>query len=79
MGTTIWKGLETFLIGLAVVIVGALIEALTNYHPGGIAAQIWAVVSVAAIGGLRALLSFLIVRQGTGEPPKPLIPPSVPK
>ena len=65
MNTTLWKGLETFGIGIGVVIVSAVIQALTNYHPTGEAGAFWAIGGVAIIGGFRALLSWLIIRQIT--------------
>jgi len=74
MNNTLMKGLETFGIGLGVVIVSAVIQALTNYHPTGSEGTIWGVVGVAIIGGLRALLSWLIVKQNT--PPAPPVSPT---
>lgn len=71
--TTFWKALETFLIGLAVVVIGGIIQSVTNYHPTGVSESIWAVISVAIIGGLRGLLSWLILKQNslsTKEEPK---------
>lgn len=65
MKTTWLKSLETFGIGLAVVIVSAVIQGLTNYHPDGTIGTIWAVGGVALIGLLRGLLSWLIIKQGT--------------
>ncbi len=72
MNLILWKGIETFLIGLGVVIVSAVIQALSNYHPTGIEGTYWGIVGVAVIGGLRALLSWLIVKQNT--PPSPVAP-----
>jgi hypothetical protein len=69
MNPTIQKGLETFGIGLGVVIVSAVIQYLTNYHPTGEVGTYWAVGGVAIIGGLRALLSWLIVKQNLGNTP----------
>ena len=65
MNSTILKGLETFGIGLAVVIVSAIIQGLTNYHPTGNEGTYWGIGGVAIIGGFRALLSWLIIRQAT--------------
>ena len=65
MNITLWKGIETFLIGLGVVVVSAIIQALINYHPTGTEGTIWGIVGVAIIGALRALLSWLIVKQAT--------------
>ena len=63
MNATLWKGVETFLIGLGVVIISAVIQALTNYHPTGSEGTYWGIFGVAVIGGLRALLSWLIIKQ----------------
>ena len=65
MNLTLLKGLETFGIGLAVVIVSSVIQGLTNYHPTGNEGTIWGIVGVAIIGGFRALLSWLIIKQST--------------
>lgn len=65
MNSTLMKGIETFLIGLAVVIVSAIIQALTNYHPTGMEGTYWGIGGVAIIGGFRALLSWLIIKQST--------------
>lgn len=65
MNPTLWKGIETFLIGLGVVIVSAIIQALTNYHPTGAEGTYWGIGGVAIIGGFRALLSWLIIKQNT--------------
>lgn len=65
MNNTIIKGLETFGIGLGVVIISAAIQALTNYHPTGVEGTYWGIGGVAVIGGLRALLSWLIIKQNT--------------
>ena len=65
MNSTIMKGIETFLIGLAVVVVSSIIQGLSNYHPTGTEGTMWGIVGVAIIGGLRALLSWLIVKQNT--------------
>lgn len=62
---TLKKGAETFLIGLMVVITSAILQALINYHPTGISGTLWAILGVAIIGGFRALLSWLIVKQNT--------------
>lgn len=59
------KGLETFAIGVGVVIVSSVIQALSNYHPTGQEGALWAIVGVAIIGGFRALLSWLIIKQST--------------
>ena len=72
MNTTVMKGIETFLIGLGVVVVSSLIQGLSNYHPSGTEGTLWGIVGVAIIGGLRALLSFLIVKQQ--QPPQPIQP-----
>ena len=65
MNLTIWKGLETFVIGVAVVAVSSIIQALTNYHPTGTEGTLWGILGVAIIGGFRALLSWLIIKQQT--------------
>jgi len=65
MNITLVKGLETFGIGLGVVIVSAIIQYLTNYHPSGEVGTFWAIGGVAVIGGLRALLSWLIIKQSS--------------
>lgn len=75
MNTTIWKAVETFLIGLAVVIVSGIIQALSNYHPTGNEGELWAIGGVAVIGGFRALLSWLIIKQNTTPPTITTTPP----
>lgn len=50
---------------MAVVIVSAVIQALTNYHPTGNEGAMWGIVGVAMIGGFRALLSWLIIKQSS--------------
>lgn len=69
MNSTLWKGIETFLIGLGVVIISAVIQALINYHPTGQEGTLWGIVGVAIIGGFRALLSWLIIKQNTPTTP----------
>ena len=68
MNNTVLKGVETFLIGLGVVVVSSIIQYLTNYHPTGQEGTIWGIVGVAIIGGFRALLSWLIIKQNTNTP-----------
>jgi hypothetical protein len=69
MNPTILKSLETFGIGLSVVIISSVIQGLSNYHPSGTAGELWAIGGVAVIGGLRGLLSWLIVKQQTPATP----------
>ena len=69
------KGVETFLIGLGVVVTSAVIQGLSNYHPTGSEGTIWGIVGVAVIGGLRALLSWFIIKQATPPTLPPIVPP----
>jgi hypothetical protein len=75
MNLTIIKGLETFGIGLAVVVVSSIIQGLSNYHPTGTEGALWGIGGVAVIGALRGLLSWLIIKQQTPPTAPPTLTP----
>lgn len=57
---TIWKGIKSFLIALAVVALGGIVTAFTNYQPeAGMQTYIWQIGGASLIGGLTALLNWL--------------------
>ena len=59
-GKTIGKFIKATLISAAVLIVGALLQGLTNYQPEGSTQQIiWSIGGASIIGLVTALLNWL--------------------
>ncbi len=60
MWVSIWKGVRHFLISLAVLILAAVIQGLSNFHPEpGIQLAIWSALSAVVIGGVTSLMNWL--------------------
>lgn len=56
----IWKFLKAALIALAVMLVGALLQGLTNFVPEpGIQEILWKLFGASAIGLVTAFLNYL--------------------
>lgn len=58
--TAIWKGTRAFLVAIAVVVLGAVVQALGNFHPEpGIQTTVWQLIGSSVIGGIIALMNWL--------------------
>lgn len=57
---SVLKGLKSFAIAIAVVVLGGVVAALTNFHPEpGVQTYIWGAIGAAAIGGINTFINWL--------------------
>jgi heme exporter protein D len=60
MWLAVLKGIRHFLIALAVLVLTAVIQALSNFHPDpGFQAYVWTAISATVIGLVTALMNWL--------------------
>lgn len=56
----LWKGVRAFLVAIAVVVLGAIVQALGNFHPEpGIQTTVWQLIGSSVIGAVIALMNWL--------------------
>lgn len=57
---SLWKGTKAFLIALAIVILGGVLQALSNFHPEpGLQTQIWSIAGAIVIGLITSAINWL--------------------
>lgn len=57
---SIWKGVKAFLIAIAIVILGGVVQALSNFQPDpGIQTQIWSIAGALVIGLVTSAINWL--------------------
>lgn len=63
MGKAFLHAAEVIVIGIVVTALGAVIDALTNYHPTGDSATFWGMFGIVLIGALKGLYSWLLTKK----------------